>query len=314
MLTGKKLLLNEVNIIPQDLLSVFTQALDARQVVLSGSEWGNVTVPVHPQFGVIATANPNYTGTLEIGVTWERRFGHGTGNVAMDFLPPAEEAEAIHYELRRVAVLERIEAMPPLEACTAVAAAAAELRSHPELGGLMRDRVSTRSLVHWLSVCSLTGFPLAAVAVEAILTLAPPEARQEAAELVEKMLRAVAWPARNASSRERRAATGDYGAGGKRGGIWGVLRKRHCLCHIGEETERRSGGLENEVYQPLESDSPGKQPALARYECALPDGTRLQLQEPLYTWAGNSMALGLRLRRLGCKWFRDYGPGPAGVV
>ena len=64
MLTGKKLLLNEVNIIPQDLLSVFTQALDARQVVLSGSEWGNVTVPVHPQFGVIATANPNYTGTL----------------------------------------------------------------------------------------------------------------------------------------------------------------------------------------------------------------------------------------------------------
>ena len=92
MLTGKKLLLNEVNIIPQDLLSVFTQALDARQVVLSGSEWGNVTVPVHPQFGVIATANPNYTGTLEIGVTWERRFGHGTGNVAMDFLPPAERS------------------------------------------------------------------------------------------------------------------------------------------------------------------------------------------------------------------------------
>ena len=140
MLTGKKLLLNEVNIIPQDLLSVFTQALDARQVVLSGSEWGNVTVPVHPQFGVIATANPNYTGTLEIGVTWERRFGHGTGNVAMDFLPPAEEAEAVFHELQRVAVLAHVDAMPPQEACAAVAAAAAELRSHPEVGGIMRDR------------------------------------------------------------------------------------------------------------------------------------------------------------------------------
>ena len=307
MLTGKKLLLNEVNIIPQDLLSVFTQALDARQVVLSGSEWGNVTVPVHPQFGVIATANPNYTGTLEIGVTWERRFGHGTGNVAMDFLPPAEEAEAIHHELRRVAVLERIEAMPPLEACTAVAAAAAELRSHTELGGLMRDRVSTRSLVHWLSVCSLTGFPLTAVAVEAILTLAPPEARQEAAELVEKMLSAVAWPART-HRRVSGVLLPEITVPEESVVALASVAQTPLPMAIGEEAERRTGGLENEVYQPLESDSPGKPPALARYECALPDGTRLQLQEPLYTWAGSSMALGLRLRAWDANGFEITDP------
>ena len=295
MLTGKKLLLNEVNIIPQDLLSVFTQALDARQVVLSGSEWGNVTVPVHPQFGVIATANPNYTGTLEIGVTWERRFGHGTGNVAMDFLPPAEEAEAVFHELQRVAVLAHVDAMPPQEACAAVAAAAAELRSHPEVGGIMRDRVSTRSLVHWLSVCSLTGFSLAAVARDAILTLAPPEARQEAAEIVEKSLRNVSWPART-----RRRVSGVLlpEITVPEESVVPLASISHASLPLtqGGATESRAGGLENEVYQPLADDAPGAQPALARYECTLPDGTRLLLREPLYSWAGNPMALGLRLQ------------------
>ena len=295
MLTGKKLLLNEVNIIPQDLLSVFTQALDARQVVLSGSEWGNVTVPVHPQFGVIATANPNYTGTLEIGVTWERRFGHGTGNVAMDFLPPEEEAEAVFHELRRVPVLERVEAMPPMEACTAVAAVAAELRSHPEIGGIMRDRVSTRSLVHWLSVCSLTGFSLAAVAMDAILTLAPPEARVEAGELVAKVLRAVTWPART-HRRVSGVLLPEITVPEQSVVALGSVAQTHLPLALGEETVSRTGGLENEVYQPLETDSSGRQPALTRYQCTLPDGTQLQLQEPLYTWAGSPMALGLRLR------------------
>ena len=295
MLTGKKLLLNEVNIIPQDLLSVFTQALDARQVTLSGSEWGNVTVPVHPQFGVIATANPNYTGTLEIGVTWERRFGHGTGNVAMDFLPPEEEAEAVGHELRRVAAVAQVGALPPGEACAAVAAAAAELRSHPELGSIMRDRVSTRSLVHWLSVCALTGFALAAVARDAVLTLAPPEARQEAADLIEKTLRGVAWPAR-----AQRRVSGVL--------LPEITVPEESVVPLASVAEARlpfappdagagrDGGLEHEVYQPLEAGAPGAQPALARYQCTLPDGTSLELREPLYTWAGNPMALGLRLR------------------
>ncbi|MYB75645.1 MAG: AAA domain-containing protein [Chloroflexi bacterium] len=295
MLTGKKLLLNEVNIIPQDLLSVFTQALDARQVVLSGSEWGNVTVPVHPQFGVIATANPNYTGTLEIGVTWERRFGHGTGNVAMDFLPPAEEAEAVYHELQRVPVLKRIEAMPPMEACTAVATAAAELRSHAELGGIMRDRVSTRSLVHWLSVCSLTGFSLASVARDAILTLAPPEARQEAGELVEKLLRGVTWPART-HRRVSGVLLPEVTVPEESVVALASVTQAHLPLAQNAEDAYGTGGLENEVYQPLDGDASGRQPALARYQCTLPDGTRLQLQEPLYTWAGNAMALGLRLR------------------
>ena len=295
MLTGKKLLLNEVNIIPQDLLSVFTQALDARQVVLSGSEWGNVTVPVHPQFGVIATANPNYTGTLEIGVTWERRFGHGTGNVAMDFLPPEEEAEAVFHELRRVAVLAHVEAMPPLETCTAVAAVAAELRSHPELGGIMRDRVSTRSLVHWLSVCSLTGFSLTAVAQDAILTLAPPEARQEAADLVQNMLRAVTWPARTHRRVSGVLAPEITVPEESVVELASVAQTRLPLAQ-GDETVVRASGLEREVYQPLQEDADGRHPALMRYQCTLPDGTRLELHEPLFTWAGNSMALGLRLR------------------
>ncbi len=307
MLTGKKLLLNEVNIIPQDLLSVFTQALDARQVVLSGSEWGNVTVPVHPQFGVIATANPNYTGTLEIGVTWERRFGHGTGNVAMDFLPPAEEAEAVFHELQRVAVLAHVDAMPPQEACAAVAAAAAELRSHPEVGGIMRDRVSTRSLVHWLSVCSLTGFSLAAVARDAILTLAPPEARQEAAEIVEKSLRNVFWPART-----RRRVSGVLlpEITVPEESVVPLASIAHASLPLaqGGAAESRAGGLENEVYQPLADDAPGTQPALARYECTLPDGTRLLLREPLYSWAGNPMALGLRLHAWDANGFEITDP------
>ena len=295
MLAGKKLLLNEVNIIPQDLLSVFTQALDARQVALSGSEWGNVTVPVHPQFGVIATANPNYTGTLEIGVTWERRFGHGTGNVALDFLPPEEEAEAVFHELRRVAVLEQVGAMPPPEACAAVAEVAAALRSHPELGGIMRDRVSTRSLVHWLSVCGLTGFPLASVAQDAILTLAPPEARQEAAALVEKMLRAVSWPART-----RRRVSGvllpEITAPEESVVDMASIAQTALPLAATDEAAGSAGGLENEIYQPMADGAAGRQPALARYQCTLPDGTRLALREPLYTWAGNPMALGLRLQ------------------
>ena len=295
MLTGKKLLLNEVNIIPQDLLSVFTQALDARQVVLSGSEWGNVTVPVHPQFGVIATANPNYTGTLEIGVTWERRFGRGTGNVAMDFLPPEEEAEAVHYELQSVPALAQVVAPPPMEACTAAAAVAAELRSHPELGSIMRDRVSTRSLVHWLSVCGLTGFPLAAVARDAILTLAPPEARQEAAELVEKLLSTVGWPAR-AQRRVTGVLLPEITAPEESVVALSSLTTSPIPFAQNEETAHSASGLEEEVYQPLPGHAPGEQPALTRYRCELPDGTRLRLEEPLYTWAGNPMALGLRLR------------------
>ena len=294
MLTGKKLLLNEVNIIPQDLLSVFTQALDARQVVLSGSEWGNVTVPVHPQFGVIATANPDYTGTLEIGATWERRFGHGTGNIAMEFLPPAEEAEAVFHELQRVAALERAEVMPPLEACTAVAAAAAELRSHPELGGVMRDRISTRSLVHWLSVCALTGFSLAAVARDAFLTMAPPEARQEAAALVEKSLGMIAWPART-----HRRVSGFLlpEITVPEESVVGLANIDSAeLPLTADEGAGAAGGLEQEVYQPLTDAGRGRQPALARYACTLPDGTRVQLQEPLFTWGGSPLALGLRLR------------------
>ena len=100
MLRGKKLIVNEINMFPQDLLTVFAQAMDTGRAVLSGTERGNVEVEVHPDFGIIATANPNYVGTVELGRAMERRFGRGLGVIEMDYLPPDEEADAIGHDSR----------------------------------------------------------------------------------------------------------------------------------------------------------------------------------------------------------------------
>ena len=71
MLRGKKLLLNELNMLSPDILSVFTQAMDTGRLLVSGTERGNVEIAVHPQFGILGTANPGYVGTLQLGRAME---------------------------------------------------------------------------------------------------------------------------------------------------------------------------------------------------------------------------------------------------
>ena len=67
MLHGHKLLINEINMLPPDLVSALTQAMDTGRLVISGTDLGNIEIEVHEQFGVFATANPNYVGAAEIG-------------------------------------------------------------------------------------------------------------------------------------------------------------------------------------------------------------------------------------------------------
>ena len=88
MLLGRKLIVNEINMLPPDLISVITHAMDTGRLLLSGTEFGNIEIELHEQFGIIATANPNYVGTAEMGRSLQRRFGLGLGNVPVAF-PPA---------------------------------------------------------------------------------------------------------------------------------------------------------------------------------------------------------------------------------
>ena len=90
-----------------DILNVFTQAMDTERLVISGTERGNVEVEVHPQFGLIGTANPGYIGTIQLGRAVERRFGRGLGYVEMDFLSPDEESASLERELELDAALLR---------------------------------------------------------------------------------------------------------------------------------------------------------------------------------------------------------------
>jgi|GEM_PF-1485313 MoxR-like ATPase len=178
MLSGKIVVLNEINMAQPDLLSVLFQAMDTGWLVVSGTHSGNFEIQMHPDFGIIATANPNYTGTSEMGESLERRFGRGLGLVPMDFVPPDEEAEAVLHELE-LARPEGWEAWPPfdLEACRRVTRCVAELRSDAAMGEALRNRLSTRVIVHWLAVAGLSGMPLERVAERAVLPLVPEEAR-----------------------------------------------------------------------------------------------------------------------------------------
>lgn len=179
MLTGKIVVLNEINMAQPDLLSVLFQAMDTGWLVVSGTQSGNFEIQMHPDFGIIATANPNYTGTSEMGESLERRFGRGLGLVPMDFVPPEEEAEAVLHELELLRPAGW-EAWPPfdLEACRRVTACVAELRADAAMGEALRNRLSTRVMVHWLAVAGLSGLPLERVAERAVLPLVPEEARE----------------------------------------------------------------------------------------------------------------------------------------
>ncbi|HEX5415817.1 MAG TPA: AAA family ATPase, partial [Chloroflexota bacterium] len=158
------------------------------RVVLSGTERGNVEVEVHPDFGIIATANPNYVGTVELGRAMERRFGRGLGVIEMDYLPPDEEADAIAHELAREPLFARHGITFSLGICQDVAQLAASLRGDPRVGETMRSRVSTRTLVNWLGLAQITGRPLATVFARAFLGTVPAEAREQALRLAREAL------------------------------------------------------------------------------------------------------------------------------
>lgn len=188
MLRGKKLLLNEINMLPPDLLTVFSQAMDTGRIVLSGTERGNVEVEVHPDFGLIGTANPNYVGTLDMGRAIERRFGRGLGYIEMDFLPADEEAAAIENEFARETIFARHDVRVSDPICRRLATLAAALRADPQIGNVMQNRLSTRALVHWLGVAQITGFPLVDVLEQALLTTVPADARVRAVQITREHL------------------------------------------------------------------------------------------------------------------------------
>jgi MoxR-like ATPase len=168
MLAGHLLLVNEINMLPPDLLSALTQVMDTRRMTLSGITEGNREIRVHENFGIIATANPDYTGTAAMGRSLRRRFGAGLGLLPMTFLPPDEEREAVLHELGRAernghakdvddSIVDRLTTL------------AARLREHPEQGTYLRNRISTRTIVHWVELAAGTGLSLAEVAEHAVL-------------------------------------------------------------------------------------------------------------------------------------------------
>jgi MoxR-like ATPase len=182
MLRGKKLLLNEINMLPPDLLNIFSQAMDTGRLVLSGTERGNVDIEVHGAFGLIGTANPNYVGTLEMGRAIERRFGRGLGFIEMDFLPPDEEASAIENEFATEPLFARHGIRVDQGLCRQLAELAAALRKDPQIGNVMQSRLSTRTLVHWLGLAQITGLPLIDVLDRALLSTVPDDARERAVQ------------------------------------------------------------------------------------------------------------------------------------
>ncbi len=175
MRLGHKLLINEINMLPPDLLSALTQAMDTGRLVLSGTDLGNIEIEVHERFGIFATANPNYVGTAEIGRALRRRFGLGIGDIPITFLPAREEIEAVAFEFDRQPLMRSLELTADRSIVERLVGVATQLRGHDEMSGQMRDRVSTRSLVHWLSLSQTTGLPLAEVGETAVLSIAPDE-------------------------------------------------------------------------------------------------------------------------------------------
>jgi MoxR-like ATPase len=197
MLLGKKLIINEINMLPPDLLGVITQAMDTGRLLLSSTKYGNIDIELHEEFGIIATANPNYIGTAEIGRSLYRRFGLGLGNVPVSFLSPEQEAESLLIEFARHPVIETLGAILDDGITSRLVRLADTLRNHPEVGGEMRDRISTRTLVHWLSLGQLTGLPLSDIGNRAILTIAPPLISDQ----VERISRAALGQARTSPSK-----------------------------------------------------------------------------------------------------------------
>ena len=67
-------------------------------------------------------------------------------------------------------------------------AVADRLRHHPDFGARMRDRISTRALLHWLAMGHLTGLPLIDIGARAVLTIAPSDIHGDVVKAAAKML------------------------------------------------------------------------------------------------------------------------------
>tara|TARA_B100001123_G_scaffold435640_1_gene564557 strand:+ start:3245 stop:5572 length:2328 start_codon:yes stop_codon:yes gene_type:complete len=188
MFYGTKLLINEINMLPPDLINIITNAMDTGRLILSGTEFGNIEIEVHQEFGIIATANPNYVGTTEISRSLERRFGLGLGNVPVEFLPAEQEAASVSVELERQPLVQELGLKVDMPIINRLVTLAETLRTHREVGGQMRDRLSTRSLVHWLGLGAVTGMPLTEVGSQSILTICPSEVKEQIQRITESSL------------------------------------------------------------------------------------------------------------------------------
>ncbi|HEV8635223.1 MAG TPA: AAA family ATPase [Chloroflexota bacterium] len=276
MLLGKKLLVNEINMVPADILVVFSQAMDTGRLVVSGTERGNVEIEVHRDFGIIGTANPNYVGTLEIGRAMERRFGRGLGYIEMTFIPPDEEAAAIVAEFDGTALFRGYGVRLDPSLARRLTELAAELRRDEQIGNVLINRLSTRALIHWAGLAAVTGAPLADVAERALFTTLPREARERAVDAVRRALG------------DARVAGAETLSPLKLG--WPEARHAQAL---GLDTvrpapsgrARANGRIGGEVVIHA-----------VRYQKRLADGTRVLIGEPLHRHDGRRVALGLKLR------------------
>ena len=86
----------------------------------------------------------------------------------VSFLSPDQETESLLIEFTRHPVIEALGVISDDGIAGRLVRMADTLRNHPEIGGEMRDRISTRTLVHWLSLGQLTGLPLSDIGNRAI--------------------------------------------------------------------------------------------------------------------------------------------------
>ncbi len=275
MLRGKKLLINEINMLPADVLNVFSQAMDTGRLALSGTDRGNIEIEVHGDFGIIGTANPNYIGTLEIGRAMERRFGRGLGYIEVDFLPPEEEAPALKHEFDREILFRRCGIEISLDNCRLLVDCVSMLRNDPQIGRVIQGRLSTRMVLHWLQVAQITGFSLADVARQAILTTCPADAQSRAMEIIHREI--------------------------------GSLRLEHSSTQSLDNLRLKWPAVGPDQVLPIE-EAPRlrslrrahsrERPVIhrIRYQRTFADGSRVLIGEPLYAQDDRRVGLGIRIR------------------
>ena len=274
MLSGKKLLINEINMVPADILVVFSQAMDTGRLIVSGTERGNVEIDVHRQFGIIGTANPNYVGTLELGRAMERRFGRGLGYIEMTYIPADEEADALVAEFNSSPVFRDAGMKLDPTLARRLTDLAAELRADARFGNVLINRLSTRALLHWVGLSAITSEPLAIVAQRALFATLPREARDHTVGVVDRVLRNV--------------TVGQAGSlSGRHTPHWPIVPAGTAIAvdAIGRMTQRRS-------------PTPGRAVVVhsVNYRARLNDGTTVLVGEPFYQSDTGRIGLGLKLR------------------